>query len=159
MTTSKAVYTLYHNHGSICSRMVRYTFALRGPPKDDSCDIALEEKSIDIFNEEQLSEHFLCEINPHGQVPVLASPVLEKTIPDSLQITHHIARLYPSLIPDSHADQIRSLLSDLHSLNYFSLSFSGREHVAHGFKTAVQQRLDGDISGRYRAALTFKLGV
>ncbi|OAL29354.1 hypothetical protein AYO22_02248 [Fonsecaea multimorphosa] len=142
--------------------MVRYTFALRGPPKNESSDIVLEEKSIDIYNEEQLSEHFLCEINPYGQatkVPVLASPVLEKTIPDSLQITHHIASLYPSLVPDSHEEQISSLLSDLHSLNYFSLSFSGKEHVAHGFKTAVQQRLNGNINDRYRTALNFKLDV
>jgi hypothetical protein len=48
--------------------MVRYTAAIRGASKDTESEILIEEQSIDIFNEEQLSEHFLCEINPLGQV-------------------------------------------------------------------------------------------
>jgi glutathione S-transferase len=96
----------------------------------------------------------------HFQVPVLVSNVLAKPIADSLEITHFLAERYPSLIPSSHKDQVTALLKDLHALNYFSLSFPGREHVAEEFKQSVFKRLaHDDISPRYRDALTFKLGV
>jgi hypothetical protein len=48
--------------------MVRYTFALRGRPRDDSSEINVQEQHVDIFHEEQLSEDFLCNINAMGQV-------------------------------------------------------------------------------------------
>lgn len=48
--------------------MVRYTIALRGPPKDESSSILIHEQEVDIFHQEQMSEQFLCEINPKGQV-------------------------------------------------------------------------------------------
>lgn len=48
--------------------MVRYTIALRGLPKSENAAIMIEEKSVDIFHEEQLSEDFLCNINAKGQV-------------------------------------------------------------------------------------------
>jgi hypothetical protein len=63
--------TLYHNKFSVCSIMVRYTIALRGPPQDASSPILAREQDVDIFYEEQLSEHFLCEINAKGQVYLL----------------------------------------------------------------------------------------
>ena len=91
---------------------------------------------------------------------MLESAELKRPIADSLEITFFLAERYPSLIPDSHKVQIVPLLKDLHSLNYFSLSFSGREYVADGFKKNVLDRLNApDISSRYRDALTFKLGV
>ena len=80
-------------------------------------------------------------------------------MPDSLEITHHLAKFYPALIPESHKQQITGLLSELHSLNYFSLSFPGRENVAQGLKAAVQKRLAIEISDRYREALKFKMGM
>jgi hypothetical protein len=61
-------FTLYHHKFSICSIMVRYTIAIRGPPKDESSSILIEEQEHDIFHEEQLTEQFLCGINPKGQV-------------------------------------------------------------------------------------------
>ena len=64
-------HTLYHNKFSVCSLMVRYTIALRGPPQDASSPILVREQDVDIFHEEQLSEHFLCEINAKGQVYLL----------------------------------------------------------------------------------------
>lgn len=157
--------------------MVRYTFALRGPPIDASSPILIREQDVDIFHEEQLSERFLCEINAKGQVhlpfsllstlnwtytlqvPVLSSPSLNKPIADSVDITHYLSHFYPSLIPISHKEQIIKGIRDLHALNYFSLSFPGRDHVAQGFKTGVEKRLSGDISERYREALHFKLGM
>lgn len=61
-------YTLYHHPYSICSIMVRYTLALRGPSKDPSSKIDVTEKVVDIFNSAQLEEDFLVNINPKGQV-------------------------------------------------------------------------------------------
>ena len=90
---------------------------------------------------------------------MLTSPLLSKPIADSVEITHFLADRYPSLIPVSHKEQITKLLNDLHAINYFSLSFPGREHVAEGFKSCVFKRLSGDISPTYRDALTYKLGV
>jgi hypothetical protein len=60
-------YVLYYNPYSICSLMVRCTLALRGEPKDPTSAMSVETKVVDIFHEEQLSENFLCEINPEGQ--------------------------------------------------------------------------------------------
>ncbi|KAF9885394.1 hypothetical protein FE257_013012 [Aspergillus nanangensis] len=140
--------------------MVRHTIAIRGQAKDAGSEIPVNEEILNLFNKEQISEHFLCDVNPEGQVPVLASAELKRPIADSLEITFFLAEHYPSLIPDSHREQIVSLLKDLHSLNYFSLSFTGRAGVADMFKKSVLDRLNTPgISRRYRDALTFKLGV
>ena len=61
-------YTLYHFPSSICSIMVRYTLAVRGPPRDEESAMAVAEKIINITRDEQLTEEFLCDINPKGQV-------------------------------------------------------------------------------------------
>ena len=61
-------YTLYYNQYSICSIMVRYTLAVRGQALDKDSEIQIEEQPVEIFNEEQMTEHFLCDINPLGQV-------------------------------------------------------------------------------------------
>ena len=92
---------------------------------------------------------------------MLYSPTLLKApIPDSLEMTFYMSTRYPDLIPAEHEAQIRQFLVDLHALNYFSLSFPGREHVAQGFREAVLRRLAApNISDRYRKALEFKLTV
>jgi hypothetical protein len=64
----KAPYVLYHHPYSICSIMVRYALALRGEPKAASDEMVVEERVVEIFKGEQLTEHFLCEVNPKGQV-------------------------------------------------------------------------------------------
>ena len=61
-------YVLHYNPYSVCSLMVLYTLRLKGPPKTPEGDIQVEPESVDIFHEEQLSEHYLCEINKMGQV-------------------------------------------------------------------------------------------
>ena len=77
---------------------------------------------------------------------------------DSLDITFWLASRYPHLVPSENEALIRQYLMELHALNYFSLSFPGRDHVAKGFETAVQRRLDDpSTSDRYRKALEFKL--
>ena len=95
------------------------------------------------------------------QVPVLAHDTeLQEPITDSLEITLWLAARYPQLMPAEHQGEISQHLKDLHALNYFSLSFPGRAHVAQGFEDAVARRLgEPGISSRYRTALEFKLGV
>jgi hypothetical protein len=53
---------LYHNAYSICSLMVRYTLALKGPPKDEHSTLNVREVSVDLFKGEHLTEEFLCDI-------------------------------------------------------------------------------------------------
>lgn len=48
--------------------MVRYTLALRGTAVDSASSMSVTEKIVDIFNEEQIEEWFLCGVNPKGQV-------------------------------------------------------------------------------------------
>jgi hypothetical protein len=59
---------LYHHPQSICSLMVRYTFALAGAPVPGDLPISLKLQEVDIFQNEQLEEFYLCNINPKGQV-------------------------------------------------------------------------------------------
>ena len=61
-------YVLFYNPYSVCSLMVLYTLALKGNHKHAKDEINVQTKFVDIFNEEQLEEHFLCNINDHGQV-------------------------------------------------------------------------------------------
>ncbi|CRG87495.1 hypothetical protein PISL3812_04513 [Talaromyces islandicus] len=150
--------TLYHHPYSVCSIMVRYTLALCSPAKDNIPALEAEEKVVDIFNQEQLSQDFL-KINPYGQVPVLMSS-LQSPICDSLEITHFIANYSKNLIPENYKTQITDLLTELHGLNYFSLSFPGRQRMAVTLSTPIEKRLqDPNITEEYRKALEFKLGV
>jgi hypothetical protein len=68
MAASTSNYDLYINPYSICSIMVTYTVALRGEPKDAESDMPIVQHDVDIFHAEQLTEAFLTEINPEGQV-------------------------------------------------------------------------------------------
>jgi len=61
-------YRLYANLYSLCSLMVRTTIAIRGDARDRDCEMLIEEEEVDIYREEQLTEHYLCDINPLGQV-------------------------------------------------------------------------------------------
>ena len=61
-------------------------------------------------------------------------------------------------MPSDKEEEIRQYLTDLHALNYFSLSFPGRPVIAKGLETSVSRRLeDPAISDEYRKALEFKL--
>lgn len=53
--------------------MVRYSFACRDELAGDKKDIQIEEKEVDIIHGEQLSEHFLCDVNVNGEVKFLRS--------------------------------------------------------------------------------------
>jgi len=154
-------YTLYHHPFSVCSLMVRYTLAIAGPTNQYTTSMDVVEKEIDIYNSGQLDEHFLTRVNPKGQVPVLAGSSLASPIADSLAITSYLADRHHALIPGAHDKQIRSLLSQLHALNYFSLSFgSTKPQMARIFIEAIDERLARrNISAEYRAALEYKRTV
>lgn len=67
---------------------------------------------------------------------------------------------YPDLMPSKHQQEIRKLLIDMHSIDYFALSFPGRPQIANMLVKTVQDRLDqANLSERYRKALEFKLEV
>lgn len=62
-------FTLYSGSHSICSIMVRLTWALRGEPKKGLPDMNVKLQDVDIGDGyEQLTERFLCEINKEGFV-------------------------------------------------------------------------------------------
>lgn len=92
---------------------------------------------------------------------MLAHPFhLAKALPDSLDITHYVAGRYPNLIPEGQKTQIVDLLKELHSVNYFSLSFQKQPAYGKGLKSAVVERLSQPgISEKYRTALEYKLTV
>lgn len=66
--------TIYHNPYSICALMTRLTYRFRGEPRDNSRAIVADEKLIDIFTFDQLSKHYLCDINPKGEVREMGIP-------------------------------------------------------------------------------------
>jgi hypothetical protein len=87
-------YTLYWHPYSISALMVRYTVETRGPPKDGEPDWTVETKVVNIFAGEQISEHFLCDVNPKGQVRISTSNCAEN--PDS-SLTMYPPRLLLTL--------------------------------------------------------------
>ena len=52
--------------------MVRYTFLLAGAAAVGSLPIALELRPVNLFENEQLEEFYLCSVNPKGQVSTSA---------------------------------------------------------------------------------------
>ena len=74
-----------------------------------------------------------------------------------MDITHFVMERYPRLLPEAHKTEIMALLADLHALNFFSLSFPGRPQAAQGLSKAITDRMEGDISDKYRKLLEYKL--
>lgn len=124
MSDENTTWILYHDPVSICSIMVRYTFALRGGQQCNGSELQLQEKVCDLRCQQQLTEHYLCEIKPNGEVPVIALVTHEsglKPIADSVAITWFMASRNPSLLPKEHEENIRRLVTELHgSINFFS---------------------------------------
>jgi hypothetical protein len=50
--------------------MARYTIALRGKAASPHAEMKIEEKSVDLHRDENLSELYLLEVNPKGQVRI-----------------------------------------------------------------------------------------
>ena len=77
-----------------------------------------------------------------------------------MEITRLICTHYPSLLPDSHREEILRLLKDLHAISYTALTFSKKVSVIFGNLDAINNLLArDDLTERYREALTYKLSV
>lgn len=155
-----STHILYHFNFSIRSLFVRYTYGLRGPPADPNTEIYIDLQHVDLrppgFN--QLEESFICDISPRGEVPVLVSRQDDFVLPDSRDITFKFAECYPQLMPTQHAGEIRDLLNELHEIDYYSLTFTGKYMFPCGtIASLLERRNGGDISVRYRHALDSKI--
>ncbi|KAJ0110010.1 hypothetical protein J7T55_0148127 [Diaporthe amygdali] len=158
MASKTATHILYYNAFSLNSTMARYAFALRGALKPGQSEITIQEEPLDIgLKREQLTEHYLVDINPKGEVPVLAPVSGGPTLPDSVEITFKFGEVYEDIIPETQAGQIRELLDRLHKLGIFSLTMGPRPGVGAGQTAVLEEKLKGDISDKYRAALKEKL--
>ena len=60
-------YVLHFNPYSVCSLMVLFTLRLKGSPKTPRDEVEVEIRLVDIFHEEQLSEHFLCDVTKRAR--------------------------------------------------------------------------------------------
>jgi hypothetical protein len=59
----------YSYNYSLCSLMTRYMFAVRGDPQAGAAHLKIKDVEIDIHHAfDQLTEHFLCDVNASGQV-------------------------------------------------------------------------------------------
>lgn len=91
------------------------------------------------------------------KVPVLAAVDGKTVVPDSLEITKFLSITYPNLIPTSNREEILDMLKRLHAINFFSLTYAGKPQSQERLKAVLQQRLDSDISPRYREAIEKKI--
>lgn len=134
--------------------MVRYSFALRGEPIDQGHEIRLEERHIDLIRElDQFTEHYLCDINANGEVPVLEPIGAGSPLPDSVAITKLMAKSYPSMIPKK---EVAQLIEELHGINFFGFTFAGKPEASDRYIARIKSLQDGQISDRYRDALDYK---
>lgn len=96
------------------------------------------------------------------KVPVLSGQIdgRNRVIANTLEITYFLASKYPNLIPDAHADKIKRLLTDLHSIHFFSVSFDKLPFVGTNNLAGVRKRLeDPTVSDHYRKLLEHKIHV
>ncbi|KAI0168079.1 hypothetical protein BJ166DRAFT_521413 [Pestalotiopsis sp. NC0098] len=143
--------------------MVRTTFAMPGPPKQGLPDMDMRFELVNISpdNPEQLSEHFLCHVNREGQVPVLTNkPLLPEPMPESVDISYYICAWYPRLLPREHEAVIRSLVHELHEINYGVLTFGlGSQHPTRLAAKVEELLCQPEISDAYRHALEHKAHI
>ena len=59
-------YILFYNNFSLCSLMVRFTLALCN--ECPGTPLNVEEKHVDIQHGGQLTEEYICDVNPKGTV-------------------------------------------------------------------------------------------
>lgn len=155
-------HTLYHFTFSSRSLFVRYTYALRGPAADPQNEMIIDEHHVHLKppHLDQLKESFLCDINPLGEVPVLVSRSDGSALPDSRKITFKIAEFYPRLIPEQLSGRVRKLLDELHAIDYYALTFTGKYMAPCGAIATLLERRNGEgISEMYRRALDGKIEV
>jgi hypothetical protein len=86
---------------------------------------------------------------------------LVSPIADSLSISYWFCDVYPELLPETHGSQIRTLLSQLHSIEALSLSAARPEQPEEDIVDPSCDQVLGrtDISDAYRHALQCKKEV
>ncbi|KAJ5816628.1 hypothetical protein N7447_008861 [Penicillium robsamsonii] len=159
-------YDLWVANYSLPCLMIRFTFACLQALLPAAESPIIKQHDIDlVVDHEQLSESFLLTVNPKGQVPVLASDSgLEQPLTESLDMGLFLTERYGVLrAPPAHVDQTVWLLRELHTLDYFALTFA---RTAMGFRITrrtldtMRKRLDSpDLSPAYRKALLHKYQV
>lgn len=132
--------------------MARYTYAIRGDPAEINEELRFREQICELKAGQQLTEHFLCDINPKGEVPVLAPASSDghtlDPIPDSVDITWFIAGRFPGLFPKEREMEIRRLVSILHeNINFFSLTFGGKQEMPQRNIALLESKLDQILNG------------
>ena len=68
MASAEHNHVLYYSTFSVCSVMVRLSFACRGEAKDAEQEVVMKEEHVELGMKEQLTEHFLCNVNSYGEV-------------------------------------------------------------------------------------------
>ncbi|CAO1613457.1 unnamed protein product [Sympodiomycopsis kandeliae] len=166
----KSFGTLYTFPSSIAATMARFVLSIiptptnaGGKDKIGGQELEIGLKEVDIRDaSEQLTEEYLCDINPNGTVPSLTiGNDTGSPYSSTPAIADRLIALFPTLAPEPHKEEIRSLIKELHPHNFTSMSF-GASGV--GVERAVVQRrnlenllADQGISERHRAALQQKL--
>ncbi|KAJ9421280.1 hypothetical protein FOXG_02660 [Fusarium oxysporum f. sp. lycopersici 4287] len=155
-----AEYTLYSSPFSLYSMMARHTIQL-GPTTHD----ATPPKSITLHfinhkAHENLSEDYLINVNPRGQVPAMKGNLLNETLTESRAISLHLAeKHYPAMLGGKYENVVRDLFKRLHAV--YGLSISNPNPTAEMTQrnpSPVEKILQRtDISPQYRAALEVKL--
>jgi hypothetical protein len=85
---------------------------------------------------------------------------LQQLWTESVDITYVLAEFYPALLPTRLSEDIKGLLAELHSINYFSLTYAEKPQRASDMENSIQGLLsDQSISKRHHEALKFKLEV
>jgi hypothetical protein len=124
-------------------------------------------KLLNLHRDENLSEWFLTEINPNGQVPVMTrewrsgstKPRLEVT-PESTAISKFFGEnFFPGLLGGSHKGEVDRLLGKLHEIQAFSLSIKSptKEQAVEVPDPGLNELLSRtDLSDKYRRALEYK---
>lgn len=172
-----ADYELYYNRFSICSTQARLTLAMQKLSTTPEQAIDVKQTHVDIYTAEQLSENYLLNVNPKGQVswsifhlvviysyllpyqqvPAMTSRHFKMPLTDSYDITEYIGEKCTGLCPPAHKDTILRLLKELHSIQFLALSFKPEERRAEGITKEIQDRLaQKNISEQYRKALEWK---
>ncbi|KAH8812213.1 hypothetical protein F5884DRAFT_855513 [Xylogone sp. PMI_703] len=158
MSSEKAAdYELHYNQFSICSTQTRLTLAMQKLSKTPEQAIPVKQTHVDIYKAEQLSENYLINVNPKGQVPAMTSLHFTNPLTDSYDITEFIGDKCTGLCPPPHRETILRLLKELHAIQFLALSFKPHENRAEGITKEIQARLAlKDISEQYRKALEWK---
>lgn len=137
--------------------------AMRGSPCPNRPDMTIHQQEMDLgaFEPEQLTEFYLCKVNPDGRVPALTNDkLLPQSLHETLDITWYLCDWYPGFLPREHANEIRRLIEELHEINFPVLTFGPQDRHALDLDASVHEILRrDDISEEYRKALEYKSGV